>query len=127
MYAPVYDRLCGWLLLILGVSGFVWGHLGQWMELQPVESALSAALGLTALSGARARRRSAALTALVVGLALFLWGLAGVLSPGQMWLRGLGETQPLESLLRFLGGAWGLYVAVQDVVTWRKASAQPTP
>ena len=117
MYSPLYDRLTGWLFFFLGLVGIVIGHLGNYAQISQGEGLLLLILGLLGMLAARSRTRSAVLVAFIIGLFCFFWGVLGV-SYSNYWL---GSTDPFETALRFVCGAWGLYVAVQDVFVWRNA------
>lgn len=115
MYSPLFDRLSGWLFFTLGLIGITMGRLGTYAKLSGPETVLSLALGLLGMWAARSRMRSSVLGALSIGFFCIVWGIWGLVFPSG-WL---GTTQPVENAIRVVVGAWGTYVAVQDVMTWR--------
>ncbi|WP_067934591.1 hypothetical protein [Alicyclobacillus kakegawensis] len=116
MYARVYDRLVGWLCLASAAVGWLSGRIGDYMHIWPLESCILLGIGVLALLGARARLRYTVAVALVLGLALFLWGVTGSVHPH---LPG-ATAEPLECALRIVAGAWGVYTAVEDTLSWRR-------
>lgn len=117
MFSPLYNRLCGWLFFILGVLGLWTGQVGDYARMSPVDSFLSVALGLLGMAGARSRTRYAVTSALGLGFLLFMWGVWG-LTVKNSWL---GSSEPAETALHLVCGAWGMYLSVQDVLQWRKS------
>jgi 4-amino-4-deoxy-L-arabinose transferase-like glycosyltransferase len=122
MYAPIYNRLCGWAFFTLGIIGFTAGHLGTYIRFSVPESALCTTVGLLGMVAARLRRRDAAVFALLFGVGLFAIGLAGLIWP----VSWFGTSEPLENAVRLVAGLWGMYSAVTDVLAWR-SSLTDTP
>jgi ABC-type transport system involved in multi-copper enzyme maturation permease subunit len=116
VYTPVYDRLLGWLTLTVGILGYLFGQLGQYMRLWPVENGILIGMGILAIVASRSRTRYAVVAALVLGLVLFAWGVVGSVWPGIPAL----SAEPLESACRIVAGAWGVYLSVEDTLTWRR-------
>ncbi|WP_067927922.1 hypothetical protein [Alicyclobacillus shizuokensis] len=116
MYARVYNRLVGWLCLAAAAVGWLFGHIGDYMHILPLESCILLGFGVLALLGARSRLRYTVAVALVLGIALFLWGVDGSF---QSHLPG-ATAEPLECALRIIAGAWGVYTAVEDTLSWRR-------
>ncbi|OFW76549.1 MAG: hypothetical protein A2201_11455 [Alicyclobacillus sp. RIFOXYA1_FULL_53_8] len=120
MYSRLFSRLSGWLFFTLGLIGLTMGHLGTYAKFSGPETGLSLALGLLGMWAARSRMRSSVLGAWSIGLTCMVWGILGLFMPSS-WL---GTTQPLENAVRVVVGVWGLYVSVQDVMTWRNSEIQ---
>jgi hypothetical protein len=117
MYAPIYNRLCGWTFFALGVIGFTVGKLETYIRFSMPESCLYTSIGLLGMVTARLRRRDATVFALLLGIGLFIFGLAGFIWP----VSRLGTSEPLESAMRLVAGLWGMYSAVTDVLAWRNS------
>jgi hypothetical protein len=117
MYAPVYNRLCGWTFFTMGIIGFTVGKLGTYIRFSMPESILYIAIGLFGMITARVRHRDATVFAMLLGIGLFLFGVAGFIWPTSR----LGTSEPLESAVRLVAGLWGMYSAVTDVLAWRNS------
>ena len=116
MYTHLYNRLCGWLYVVLALTGLTAGHVGDYIHVSQAESVLYLCVGIFAMTAARFRHRDATLVAVVLGLGLFGWGIVGLAWP----TNGLGTSDPLESALHLVAGAWGMYAAVTDTLAWRQ-------
>lgn len=116
VFAALYDRLCGWLLIFLATVGFATGHLGDYIGLTTAESSLLMVLGVISLIGARSRSRYAVPVAFFIGIFLLAWSILGILNPALVAF----PSDPLENVLRIVVGGWGIYVAVQDFLSWRQ-------
>ncbi|MCL6446427.1 MAG: hypothetical protein K6T83_23775 [Alicyclobacillus sp.] len=123
MYAPLYCRLCGWLFTAFGLAGLIWGRLGQLLHFRVEDAAIYLVLGIIGMGAARSRHRNAVLASLFCGLLLLAWGMAGMAWPDFRVIGG----EPLENAIRVVAGFWGLYVSVQDVLTWRSESRSEQP
>jgi hypothetical protein len=119
VYARLYDRLCGWLLVGLGIAGFACGGVPGYIRLETVEAWIHVAMGLILVGAGRSRHRNAVLASVWVGALLFLWGILGL--SGSTLRYGLGHAEPLEGAVHLVAGAWGMYIAVQDVLDWRRS------
>lgn len=116
MYAPLYNRLSGWVFVGSGLCGVFVSRFADYFHFSSAETILNLCIGMAALMGARSRERYAVLAAVSCGLFLFVWGIWGIAWPTSAF----GTAEPLETLIRLLAGAWGMYVAVQDVLVWRR-------
>lgn len=117
VYATLYNRLCGWLLVATGALGLFFGQLGDYARFTTAESCGHLGLGFLSLLAARSgRRRYAASGALGVGLSLFFWGISGLTWPNTPWW----TSEPVDNALRLVAGIWGMYIAVQEVQDWRR-------
>jgi hypothetical protein len=119
VYAQIYDRLCGWLFAALGAAGFACGGVPGYIHLSRADSAVYVIIGWLLVAAARFRHRTAVLAAVWMGVLLFLWGVLGL--TGSTVRYGLGSAEPLECALHLVAGAWGMYIAVQDVLDWRRS------
>lgn len=119
MYASTFDRLVGWLLFAVGITGLFTQGIGAYVALSPWDTGIYLALGLLGMAGARSRLRVATLTAMVIGVFLLLWGLWGLAWPVSV----IGTAEPLETMVHVVGGLWGIYVSVHDVNQWRRRAA----
>lgn len=119
MYARVYDRLCGWVFVALGVCGLALGGIPGYIVLERADAWLHVILGAVMVAAARSRHRTAVLCAVWAGLGLFVWGVIGLTGSGPRY--GLGVAEPLECAVHLVAGAWGMYIAVQDVLDWRRS------
>jgi hypothetical protein len=115
MFCTLYNRLCGWVLIALASVGFLFGHIGDYLELSHGENVLCLCLGVIAVWGARVRQRYAFMLTVLVGFFMFLWGIWGMFWPGIV----VGSAEPLENAIRIVLGAWGIYVSLQDIWTFR--------
>ncbi|SFU50982.1 hypothetical protein [Alicyclobacillus macrosporangiidus] len=114
MEARVYDRLCGWLCLALGITGWWTGAVWDYMRITRPEAGLWTALGVLAVLGARAKRREAFLVCCLLTFALASWAIwAWVDSSAR-----LGTVEPLEGLIRLLAAVWGVYAAGSELARW---------
>lgn len=118
MYAVHYDRLCGWIFIFFAIAGFSFGHVGEYMQLSPVENTLFLVLGLLFIASARSRYRYAVTVAFFLGVLVTAWAVWGTISPASV----PGSADPLENAVRLVLGVWGLYTAIQDILTWRRLS-----
>ncbi len=117
MFCALYNRLCGWILILTAAIGFLFGHIGEYLALSRPENVICLCLGVVAVWGARVRQRYAFLIATLLGCLVFLWGIWGMFWPGVV----IGSAEPLENAIRIVLGAWGLYVALQDFTIWRNS------
>lgn len=117
MYAPLYNRLCGWLFFALGMIGLTTGRLGDYMKFHLPESIACVTIGVLGMLAARASRRGSVLACLLLGVLLLTYGMLGFFRP--MWLPGGAE--PLDNALRVVAGIWGIYTGVADVRRWIQA------
>lgn len=116
MYASLYNRLLGWLSILLVGTGLSSHNLGNYISLTTGENWTNAAIGVIALFAARRRKRIATSVAMLLGMACLAWGvlgMAGVELPP-------GLTEPLENLIRTIAGMWGISIASHDVLRWRR-------
>jgi len=116
MYSSVYNRICGWFLLLLGATGLATGHVADYLELSIAESSLLLVLGLVGIVGARSRLRYAVLLSFTVGLLLLVWSALGAAQPNG-WF---GSTEPLDTVWRLVLGGWGVYTSTRDILCWRR-------
>ncbi|WP_029421110.1 hypothetical protein [Alicyclobacillus macrosporangiidus] len=114
MDVRVYDRLCGWLCLALGITGWWTGAVWDYMRIARPEAVLWTSLGVLAVLGARAKRREAFLVCCLLTLALAAWGVLGWMD-SSAWL---GPMEPLEGLIRLLAAVWGVYAAGSEMAQW---------
>jgi len=117
MWTPLYNRLCGWFFLALGVVGLCGGQIKPYLQFSGYESWMNLSLGLIAMTAARLRLRYSVAIGFLVAFLLLTWGLLGLFADNTLRL----HTEPLDTLFRFLGALWGIYVTLQDITRWRKA------
>ncbi|WP_018131220.1 DUF4383 domain-containing protein [Effusibacillus pohliae] len=104
--ATTFARTAGWIFLILGILGFFVSHLAGLIQFDAVHNLLHLMLGVLAL--AAAANQKARLYAVVAGPLLLLLGIVGFfVSP----LGGI-HLEPLENMLHFALGGWGMWAGV---------------
>ncbi|RIV20104.1 hypothetical protein D2Q93_12270 [Alicyclobacillaceae bacterium I2511] len=121
MGLTLYNRLCGWFWIVLGVTGWNGGRVGDYLYLQPGVSKAYLALGMLAILGARSRRRYNA--AVVTGVVTTLFAIGGILGITLVHSIFVPKT-PLETLLRLLSALWGGYALIASIHTWMHTPAQ---
>lgn len=114
MYAQFYNRIVGWLFVTLGIFGFMWTHLGEYLFFTIAEAWICIIFGVSAIFFARHRFRYAVAGAGLLGVLLTAFGFAGLLH-----FAWLSQLEPLESIVRVVSGLWGIYVALHDIRLWR--------
>jgi hypothetical protein len=110
-------RTIGWLFIVLATIGYIQGRIGDYMQVDPTEAGIMLGLGLVFVALARIRRRYTVAGGFSFGLLLLIWSTMDLWVPNHFFI---GTADPLEYILRLVGGGWALYLAVAELLAWRR-------
>ncbi|MDP9729014.1 hypothetical protein [Alicyclobacillus tolerans] len=116
MSTQVVYRVFGWCYIILGVWGFIFHQFGDYMQLSSQDNFILLGLGILFIGLARCRSRYRLSGGTLLGLILLSW--SGL--PYLPTMPYLHSPHPLELLVRILTGAWTIYLAIAELLAWRK-------
>ena len=115
MALTLYNRISGWIWLVLGSIGWNGGQIGDYLNLHPSMSKVYVVLGILAILGARSKQRYNAATVTVVLATVFtIIGVLGIILTHSF----ITPDTPLETLMRFLSALWGWYALVSSIQAW---------
>lgn len=121
MYAMYYNRFTGWLWFALGAWGLFHGPVGDYLQLTHLEVGIAIAVGCLGMLGTRLLRRNQVIVCAILSVIYAVWIATGSNPLLTSWI----SSTPLESVLRFLCTAWGIYCVIIELWQWRARALPP--